>query len=202
MATVVVPTSITFATANAEKTKKTSQFSPPNFDSTVHCVPAIQVWSSLIRFLLFVAYRSYHACKTAAWPESVLLKCGCAPNLVASPSSWQTHANCKLQFGSQVVWNCHLHPLAAWYHWYLFTIWRHEDVQYVPSTRTLQHASFVARGCACPKPFPTTFYHSSCSRYWSDLAKTDQDNQDSLDNIEGTWVLKQQIFTLLNFRLF
>ena len=158
--------------------------------------------SSLMRFLLFVAYHSYHACKTAAWPANVLLKCGCAPNLVASPSSWQTHANCKLQFGSQVVWKCHLHPLAAWYHWYIFTIWRHEDVQYVPSTRTLQHASFVARGCACPKPFPTTFYHSSCSRCWSDLAKTDQDNQDSLDNIEGTWVLKQQIFTLLNFRLF
>jgi len=108
--------------------------------------------SSLMRFLLFVAYRSYHACKTAAWPENVLLKCGCAPNLVASPSSWQTHANCKLQFGSQVVWKCHLHPLAAWC---LFTIWRHEDVQYVPPTRTLQHASFVARGCVCVvSPFP------------------------------------------------
>ena len=110
MATVDVPTSITFATANAKKTKKTSQFSPPNVDSTVHCVPAIQVWSSLIRFLLFVAYHSYHACKTAAWPANVLLKCGCAPNLVASPSSWQTHANCKLNLGSQVVWKV---PLAS-----------------------------------------------------------------------------------------
>ena len=35
--------------------------------------------SSLMRFLLFVAYRSYHACKTAAWPENVPQKHGCAP---------------------------------------------------------------------------------------------------------------------------